>query len=219
MKAIKKLIISIKSQIDSATEGFANHEALAQAAINEMEDIKRQAKLFTHRLKLASAKHQHAIQRLNKDSKLWQERALRVKDEDENKALECMHRVKLCQEQILNHNKALEKINHQQFQTQSDLTCIERKIATMRNKKLTLAAKQAHARTHSFIQSVEEDHSELESVFEQWEESVAMSDPHYLDDLTPEPDLNDHFRKEEEENELRDMLEKLSATQTQKSQE
>ncbi len=210
MNSFKRLIISVKSQIDQVTEGLENHEALAEAAIQEVELLRKQNCQHLYRLGKSKAREQTLIDRLEEEVDRWRERAIRIRARDENKALECVKRMKETENRIKQHRRALEKITRQHEQALQDLSCIDSKIDSLRNRKLLLSARQTHGQASSVMRSLADDEDELEAIFDRWEETVAVSECGRLDVVPPEPDLDEEFRREEEQAELKSMLDDLT---------
>ena len=50
MNSLKRIFVSIKSQIDHVADEFENHEALATAAIQDLQELSRKTRLHLHRV-------------------------------------------------------------------------------------------------------------------------------------------------------------------------
>lgn len=209
MNTFKRLVISIKGHIDQVAGQLENHEALAEAAIRELEAVQKHIRLQIHRLGQGCQRERETLERLEQEAGRWRERAIRVREQDEAKALECVRRLQSVQERIRQHRGLLERLEKQLSRTKSDLAQVEAKLGFMRNRKLVLAARQTHGQVCR-LESLKEAAKELEAVFEHWEESLAASG--CLDDFDTEPetDLEAEFRQKEEIAELRAMLDELA---------
>ncbi len=208
MNTFKRLIISVKSQIDQATEGLENHEALAEAAIQEMEALRQHTGRQLFRLRKSLSREQAMVHTLEEEIVRWAERAIRIRPRDEDKALACIRRMKETETRKQSHLDALTKIKRQLEQTQKDLSRIESKLDSMRNRKLLLAAQQSHGQTHTLLRTPELEKPDLEAIFDRWEDTVA--DFCVTEEPPQEPDLEEEFRMEEEQAECKAILDQLT---------
>ena len=87
MNSFKRLFVSIKSQLDHVADDFENHEALAEAAIQDLQEIARKTRLHLHRVVKMTEHYEKQLHEQQVHARLWSERAVKVRQEDEQKAL------------------------------------------------------------------------------------------------------------------------------------
>lgn len=210
MNSFKKLYVSIKSQIDHAADEFENHEALAEAAIKDLQAVAGKTRLHLHRLHKMSEHYQAQLQQQQKEIQRWSERALKTREQDEQKALQCMKRVKQTQQQIDLLEQQLSQTEEQESKIKVDLNNIQEQLLSLKNKKEILAARENRTGLREKIQDIHSNQvNEANEIFDRWEGTVVSSE---LD----EPDFREtdtfaqSFEQEEETLELKMMLDELA---------
>ena len=100
MNNLKRIFVSIKSQIDHVADEFENHEALAGVAIEDLQEIASKTRLHLHRVSKMSEQYQQQLVDQQEQAQLWSERAITSRKKDEQKALQCVKRLRQVQQQI-----------------------------------------------------------------------------------------------------------------------
>lgn len=210
MNNLKHIFLSIKSQIDHVANEFENHEALAGAAIEDLQGLASKTRLHLHRVSKMSEHYQTQLQAAQEQARLWSERAIKAKEDDEQKALQCVKRLRQTQklmallEQQGNDSLAQEqKIRH-------DLNAIQENLQVLKNKKEILAARQNRTGVKEAL-SVNQVNSleNVQNVFERWEGSVVSSEVDSPKQI--ETDNFAHSFEQEEDNlELKMILDELT---------
>ena len=100
MNSLKRIFITLKGQIDSVADEFENHEALAGVAIKDLEAIGSKTSMHLHRTKAMISQYEKNIAELNQDAERWSARAVKVRAGDEQKALQCVKRLRLTRQQL-----------------------------------------------------------------------------------------------------------------------
>ncbi len=211
MNSLKRIFVSIKSQIDHVADDFENHEALAGVAIEDLQAIASKTRLHLHRVSKMSEQYQQQLSEQQAQAKLWSERAIKVRLDDEQKALQCVKRLRQVQQQIKMLEQQCQESNAQEEKIRVDLELIQQQLQSLKNKKEILAARQNRTNMQEVLGDY---HSgslhEVQNVFQRWEGAVVSSEF-----STPEPDLEaDNFAKpfeqEEDELALKMMLDELT---------
>lgn len=209
MSAFRRMFVTVKSRIDTATDHFENHEALAGAAIKDLQAISSKTAIHLRHIQELSNRQKLKLDELNTEADRWSERAVAVRDQDEQRALECVKRLRYTRTRIEQIEKQFQESWKVEVQIRSDLDKIQNKLQNLKKKKELLAARQnrvdvmsALDRHHSFY---EED---IQDVFERWEDRVTGGEFQYQDMPEEDPFAAD-FEKKEEEVELKEMLEDL----------
>lgn len=214
MNSFKRLFVSLKSQIDQVADEFENHEALADAAINDLQDIARKTRLQLHRLNKLSNDYQQQIEHRQQQALLWSERAIKARRDDEDKALQCVKRLRQCQQQIKLLEKQLLTSSEQESKLQTDLNTIQEQLLTMNNKKALLAARQTRNHSRQTLQAQSSNPlQDAEQIFARWEETV-IGDEWLEPETLPIDNLAAGFEAEEDELALKMMLDELTQPTT-----
>ncbi len=210
MSSIKRIFLSLKSQIDSVADEFENHEALAGAAIKDLTAIGAKTRVQKHRIDQMVANHEQKIAELGKQADLWAQRALQSRDKDEQRALECTRRLRVTREKIERHEKQLSDSRKLQARVSTDVAKIQEKLAHLKEQKEMLAARENRVRVGATLKQQQTAwRSDVEDVFERWESTVVGSE-FTSNDIPNEDPLDREFIEQEDEFELKEMLDSLA---------
>lgn len=210
MNTFKRMFVTVKSRIDTAADHFENHEALAGAAIKDLQAIAAKTSIQLRHVQELSNRQKLKLDELNTEAERWKERAVSVGEQDEQRALECVKRLRYTTARIEQIEKQLEESCRVEVQIRSDLEKIQDKLQTLKKKKELLAARQNRVDAMAALDRHQDFYQEeLQDVFERWEDRVTGSEFQYQE--VPEEDpLAADFEKQEEEDELKRMLEELT---------
>lgn len=210
MNNLKRIFVSIKSQIDHVADEFENHEALAEAAIEDLKALASKTRLHLHRVSKMSEHYQTQLQGTQEQARLWSERALKVKNEDEQKALQCVKRLRQTQKLIT----VLEQQHHdsvaQEEKIRRDLNNIQEQLQILKNKKEILAARQNSSGVKDALSDNQGNTLQgVQNIFERWEGSVVSAE-FESPELVESDQFTDAFEQEEDDLELKMMLDELT---------
>ncbi len=210
MNNLKRIFVSIKSQIDHVADEFENHEALAEAAIEDLKALASKTRLHLHRVSKMSEHYQTQLQGTQEQARLWSERALKVKNEDEQKALQCVKRLRQTQKLIT----VLEQQQHdsvaQEEKIRRDLNNIQEQLQILKNKKEILAARQNSSGVKDALSDNQGNTLQgVQNIFERWEGSVVSAEFESPERVESDQ-FTDAFEQEEDDLELKMMLDELT---------
>lgn len=211
MNNFRKIFISIKSQIDSIADDFENHEALADSAINDLQQLAVNTRQHEFRLHKMIKQYQQQLTDMEKEAALWTERAIKVRSEDEQKALQCVKRLRAVKQQIDQISKQLSQSETQATHIQADLQAIQEQILQLKTKKELLAARQNRSQLQKSLQGSTISSIDVQGIFDRWEGSVVGDE--FVSSQQEDP-LSSSFDQQEDELELRLMLEELDNSKT-----
>lgn len=211
MNNFKKIYISIKSQIDSIADDFENHEALAETAIKDLQQLAVTTRHHEFRVNKMAKQYQQQLTDLEKEATLWSERAIKIRDEDEQKALQCVKRLRSAKQQIDQVGKQLQQSESQASNIQIDLRAIQEQILQLKTKKELLAARQNRSQLQKSLQGAVTSSIDVQGVFDRWEGSVVGDE--YVSSQKQD-ELSSSFDQQDDELELRLMLEELENSKT-----
>ncbi|NOQ14847.1 MAG: hypothetical protein GQ583_10290, partial [Methyloprofundus sp.] len=133
MNNLKRIFVSIKSQIDHVADEFENHEALAGVAIEDLQTIASKTRLHLHRVSKMSEQYQQQLLEQQEQARLWSERAIKVRQEDEQKALQCVKRLRQVQQQIKSLEQQYQESRAQEEKIRTDLELIQEQLQSLKN--------------------------------------------------------------------------------------
>lgn len=213
MHSLKRIFVSIKSQIDHVADEFENHEALAAAAIEDLLAVQQKTRLHLHRVGKLVCHYQQKIDQEREQARLWSERAVKIRSQDETKALECVKRLRASQQQIALLEQQLAQTSSQENKIRNDLQAIEAQLLILKNKKEILSARQNRNSLQNALQDGQGSPlREAQNIFERWEGNVAMAETESLS-LAEHDNLAQAFEQEEDELSLRLLLDELTQQQ------
>ena len=210
MNSLKRIFVSIKSQIDHVADDFENHEALAGAAIQDLQAIASTTRLHLHRVSKMSEQYQKQLQEQQEQAHLWTERAVKVRQEDEQKALQCVKRLRQTQKQMTLLEKQSEESAAQEAKIRGDLNAIQEQLQILKNKKEILAARQNRAGVHeALLDNRGNSLQDVQNIFDRWEGSVVSSEFESPDPIDTDS-FAGAFEQEEDDLTLKMMLDELT---------
>lgn len=212
MNNLKRIFVSIKSQVDQVADEFENHEALAGAAIQDLQAIGSKTRLHLHKVSKLSVQYQQQLDQQQELARLWSERAIKAREEDEQKALQCVKRLRQTQQQIKMLEKQCEQSTAQELKIRNDLNSISEQLQVLKNKKEILAARQNRASIQDSLNNTKGNPvQEVNNIFERWEGTVVSSEFEVPDHELDTDNFANEFEQEEDDLALKMMLDELSA--------
>ncbi len=211
MNNLKRIFVSIKSQIDHVADEFENHEALAGVAIEDLQAIASKTRLHLHRVSKMSEQYQQQLLEQQEQAGLWSERAIKVRQEDEQKALQCVKRLRQVQQQIKSLEQQCQESTAQEEKIRADLELIQEQLQSLKNKKEILAARQNRTNLQETIGNSQGGSlQEVQNVFQRWEGSVISSEFSTPEPIVESDSFSKPFEQEEDELALKMMLNELT---------
>ncbi len=209
MNTFKRIIVSMKSCIDHVADDFENHEALADEAIKEVQDLISKTRWHLHRVQKMAEQHHKNQQEQQEQADLWTERAIRVNNEAPQKALQCVKRHREAQQQAKIVSQHYQQCLAQQEKVQNDLTHLQNTLQELKNKKTLFAARHNRTGIQNQLGTTGLDIlTEVNGVFERWESRLASQEID-VPDMALQDELATEFAKEEDEKELQQLLQTL----------
>jgi phage shock protein A len=199
----------MNAHINSLIDQVENHEAVAEAALGEIQESLLKAKFQLRRIQNEQKKLQEKIHQCRDEESKWRERAIRSEKEDRERAIECVRRMKKLQDETATLTQQANEHAQLERQLTSDVNAIEAKFDELKRRRSALAARESRAEA---FQSVHRNQSgrQVEDAFERWERTVMRteisaetSSPESVDSLT------EQFSSEEERKDLEAMLSEL----------
>jgi len=211
MNNLKRIFISLRSQIDHVADEFENHEALAGVAIEDLQEIASKTRLHLHRVSKMSGQYQQQLVEQQQQASLWSERAIKVRQEDEQKALQCVKRLRQVQQQIKSLELQCQESTAQEEKIRADLEQIQEQMQSLRSKKEILSARQNRA---NIQETLGNNHvgslQEVQNVFQRWEGSVVSSEFSAPEPIVDNDSFAKPFEQEEDQLALKMMLDELT---------
>lgn len=206
MSLFKRLSATLVSRIDQVVGEIENHDAVIQAALNDMR-----RKIAEARVRLAQV--QRETERLQRDAdtqqqtaRRWRERAVASAAADEARALECVRRAKQCERQSDRLREALAQYEQTAERLVQDIETSEQRLRELKQKHTLMRARQSTGSALSATSESEHDIlRQLDDSFDRWEIKIGQLEM-AVEHPDPVDPLERDFLSREHEAELRDEL-------------
>jgi len=211
MNSLKRLFISVKTQIDGLVDDFENHEAVAGVAIKDLEDWRSQTRIHQHRLQKMITDFENQLAKLATEAAMWSARAVKVRESDEQKALECVKRMVRVQQQSKLIAGQLQATKQQYTKLTTDLANIQNQLHTLSTQKAVFAARQNRIQLQTGLKSGPDNPADqAQKIFNRWEEAITGAELTSPEPINTDP-FADSFAQEEDALELKMLLDELTA--------
>jgi len=211
MNSLKRLFISVKTQIDGLVDDFENHEAVAGVAIQDLEDWRSQIRIHQHRLQKMITDFEKQLAELATEAAMWSARAVKVRESDEQKALECVKRMVRAQQQSKLIAGQLQATKQQYTKLTTDLANIQNQLHTLSTQKAVFAARQNRIQLQTGLKSGRDNPADqAQKIFNRWEEAITGAELTSPEPINTDP-FADSFAQEEDALELKMLLDELTA--------
>ncbi|MDA8793181.1 hypothetical protein N9N67_08040 [Bacteriovoracaceae bacterium] len=197
MKSIKKIKTTLVASIENFVNEVENQEAIISSVIQELKEAlvthQQQIREMERRRNSTRTKNNH----LQVEIKSWNERAARVKNNDLEKAKECLKKVIILEDDIKRNERLIETLDRNLVQSQNEGKVIREKLNEIQLKRNQLLAKESTLKAKSMGRSVGGD-MEIENVLNRWEDKVMAKDFSYTCDFKSDGEtLDEEFKQEE----------------------
>lgn len=174
---IRRFFVSIVSCFEAAVARIENHEALANAAIADLEQatVRAQSELKKVRGRREQVESEQAKQ--EELANTWENRARAVAETDRAKALECMSRRKGAINHAEHLGRSIERFRAVEGQIERDAARCRELLDEARRRASELTAMSSHRSALDAVAGVAGDGGlpgTVEQLFGRWEESLGV---------------------------------------------
>lgn len=210
LRKMKNWILTCRSTIASRFDAFIrsveNHEAIIEANLREARSSFAQARVRLDRVVRDGERIRRQLETLRESCRTWEERAFRLREENEADALECLKRRNEAAKAVLVLEAEAEGHHEQENRLREATDRLRSRIEEIERRRNSFAARAAQAKALNAIPG-DLDVDDTEAVFERWEMSIAAQEP-FASDLSSDS-FADRFTREENECALRAELRSL----------
>lgn len=207
MSILKRLSTTLISRIDRVVTEIENHDAVIQAALNEMNSKMAKAKIALNQACRERDRIKTELETQQSNVHRWQERAIICAKTDESKALECLRRSHKSRDRAAMLQKSLGEYTRSIEKMTGNIQSSAQRLNEMKQRLTLMRAKQATSKTDATAHSNCGDaESIVEDTFNRWEMHLNHDDIP-LDCTTDDMDELEHaFITQEQQNDLRSEL-------------
>jgi phage shock protein A len=204
MNPFKRLYVSVKTQINEVADDFENHEAVAEAAIHELEKLAARTRMQIGRIDREVKAMEERQAALRNDAAAWAERAVRVAA-DEARALECVRRLEAVEREAAAAARAHQETLSLRQKIRAEYERQTAKLDEAKRRRALLSSRQYQAEYANLPGLLGGDAVGIDAVFDRWE--VRLSTAELGNPDLPEPDsLAAEFERAEKAEALRQRL-------------
>ncbi len=210
MNPFKRLSTGVAAQFNALIDQVENHEAVAEGVIRSVENAAAKAKVQLKRVQHDSNKLKTRLHQLQNDQELWRARVKKVHTIDEKRALECVRRLKRVESELVAAEEEYARQLEIKKQLTADVALIDDRLKSLKRKKNVFSTRQSRAEALEGLHPESDSlMSELEGVFDRWDTKITRQEIKVECESTEVDDLDDEFRAEEEEAELKTYLQEI----------
>jgi phage shock protein A len=181
MRVFHRFTHTVSASIDSLLDQIENQEAVVTASIRDVEHGAGRVRVHRKRCERRIAELEQRISALSAESRIWKQRAQRLRD-DRSKALECVRRHLAAEQAQSAHVRELDQQRGLLEKICADEHAIETKLSELRTRCAALSSREAR----SAAQAGAERAGDLDAVFDRWEARIEGAEAFV--DRAPGPD-------------------------------
>lgn len=208
MKLIKRLSTSITATLDSAVGQLENHDAIVEASIKQTRQSVAKTKARINTLRQQHSAYQSQLKEAREQYDLWTERASKLADTDQAKALQCVARRNQCEAEIGRLSFAEKQQADLIREVSSNLQTLQTKLDEMTQKHSLMRSRQTVADVNRAVAYASTDDN-LDQTFERWE-SVVLEHEFAVSDACARDSLDVELTRDEDQADLLAQLAMIS---------
>ena len=175
MARFKRWTHGVVASIDNLIVQVENHEAQVSSTLRELEHGVARSKVQLMRVERDGSALGQALAEEREATIRWRERAIR--EEQEERALECLRRHKRSERRVLELGRNLTEHGRIEQQLKRDIQTLEQRLFELRQQRNTMRTRQSRAEAFNVVQgSGDLQTGEIGVIFERWETRVAETE-------------------------------------------
>ncbi|MCC6921988.1 MAG: PspA/IM30 family protein [Nitrosomonas sp.] len=207
MSILKRLSTTLISRIDRVVTEIENHDAVIQAALNEMNSKMAKAKIALNQACRERNRIKTELETQQSNVHRWQERAIICAKTDESKALECLRRSHKSRDRAAGLQKSLNEYARSIEKMTGNIQSSAQRLNEMKQRLTLMRAKQATNKTDATIHSTCGDaESIVEDTFNRWEMHLNHDDIPFNCTTDDVDELEHEFITQEQQSDLHSEL-------------
>lgn len=174
MSYLKRLSVSLRSQVEQLVSQVEDHEAVVDAAIADARKTLASAKVRIQRVAKDGEKLQQQITECQHARDKWRKRAKQSASQDESTALECLQRSQQAEQRLVELERIHAAHSQQQNQLQQIVESAEQQLQEkIQRRNLMSTRESALATTQPLTSSSYEEKQDWELAFDRWEQHIT----------------------------------------------
>ena len=196
MQCLRRWSFAVVSRVDALASRIENHEALVVSGIRDLQAGTAKAKVQLRRVRRDGEALRRRIVDEHAAAEQWTDRAQRLADEDEPKALECLRRKRRAAATASELERRWDEHERLEKKLSADIRVLEARLAELREQRNLMRTRETRADALRTAQVAGSGTAlDLGEVFERWEmrvteaEMVSGCDPYRVDDSLDDLEL------------------------------
>lgn len=209
MNYVKRWTSGIFSCIDGLVTKVENHDALANAALRDLQQATARAQIQLKRVREDGETLRRRFCEERESARQWRQRAKQVEAE-EQRAIECLRRSKRADRLADEIQRRIETHERAEQQLAKDVSTLKERYSRLKEQRNLMRTRQTRAEAFGSVGSGRvEFEADIEEIFDRWETRVAEDELTGGCSLDVQDALEHEFASAEEEAMLRAELDEL----------
>ncbi|GHA20183.1 hypothetical protein GCM10008090_32630 [Arenicella chitinivorans] len=212
MKLIKRLSTTLSATLDSAVGQLENHDAIVEATIKQTRQSVAKTKARINTLKQQLNAYEQQLTDAREQYQLWTDRAAKLAESDQSKALRCVARRNQYEAEVGRLNHAALQQRDLIRDVSHNLEKLQDRLEEMTHKHTLMRSRQTVADVNRAVASIDRDES-INDTFERWE-SMVLEHEFAVSDACARDPLDLELTRIEDEADLLAQLKLIQAEHT-----
>jgi len=197
MKTFTRIRNTITANIESFVGQIENHEAIAAATTQKLEQAAVRLRVHRKRAERRALDARARLAKLTETAQTWHDRAARLKD-DREKGIECVRRFRAAKRALAAVTGEIDEEQRLIEQLVSDERALSAQVDALKRRRASLSSREARSEA---VGDFDADDGVLE-IFERWEARIETKEAVIeADKITSDP-LAEAFEAEEDRADL-----------------
>ena len=204
---MRRLVASVGASFEQFVNKVENHEAVAESVIRDVRASAAKLKVQMGGVNTQTERLRERRDALAEDAGRWRERARRFAIEDEERALECLRRMKRAEAEQAQVVDQLAQFEALYEKLKDRVAAVEARLSDLQLKRTALSSRSSRAQVMGA--GAQDSMSDVNAVFDRWE--MAVIEGEYLDQVVggDSDSLERELDAAEEREQLKAALEEL----------
>ena len=177
MSLFKRLSSTFIARLDQVVGEIENHEAVVQAALNDMQKKIAKAKLALAKVHQEEQRLQSQMAEQQQGAEQWRKRAMEAARENESLALDCLNRSQNCDRRAEQLKHALTNFSENARQLSEQVETGEQKLGELKQKLVLMKARESSTQVLALTPEMDRRSEKLlEDAFDRWDLSIGENE-------------------------------------------
>jgi len=210
MNALKRISLSLTAHMNTLIDQIENHEAVAESVLEDIRNSLLSLKYQIKRIQSEGAGFEKRIGHLLEQKAIWEDRARRLPEADQDRAIECVRRMKAASDEA--NKLADQRAAHEELEKQltEQARKIEGRFNELKSKQSAFAGRQSRAEAVEKLNRFETCGLQ-DTVFSRWEKQILRTEAATEVCSESTDSLAREFNQAEERVELEEMLKEVKS--------